>query len=224
MKRGEEKPRMRTVARSRDEVGKRGNHDNVVSLGPGRWSSEEIVQGLVRRDPAAARALYDEHGEQVNRLVWRLLGADPDHDDVVQQVFVNILSSVEKVQKHEALRAWITGVTVNTVRRELRSRKFRRIVSFAPEAGMDVACVETDRQRSLVRSFYRVAGRMRTEDRIAFVLHHVEGQTLTEVAGSMRCSLATVKRRISRARRLFASQARKETDIVRLVEELKNDG
>ena len=40
---------------------------------------------------------------------------------------------------------------------------------------------------------------MDVDDRVAFVLHCIEGETLDAVAGICRCSLATAKRRIARA-------------------------
>ena len=37
---------------------------------------------MLRDDPrAAATALYERFAPEVNRWVWRLLGADPDHND-----------------------------------------------------------------------------------------------------------------------------------------------
>jgi len=42
---------------------------------------------------------------------------------------------------------------------------------------------------------------MAVADRVAFVLHHIEGETLEAVAQICRCSLATTKRRVARAQR-----------------------
>jgi RNA polymerase sigma-70 factor (ECF subfamily) len=40
---------------------------------------------------------------------------------------------------------------------------------------------------------------MTVDDRLAFVLHCIDGETLDEVARICRCSLATAKRRVARA-------------------------
>ena len=167
-----------------------------------------LVDGLLSGDPEAGNALYDAFGDRVNRLVWRLLGADRDHDDVVQQVFIAILESVVRLRSPEALEAWITRITVNTVRKEIRRRQRRRlwIVSGEPP---EVAGQGLDSDERLVlQHFYRVLESMRVDDRVVFTLRFVESYTLPEIAAACDCSLATVKRRLSRARQRFEARAR----------------
>jgi RNA polymerase sigma-70 factor (ECF subfamily) len=191
-------------------------------LRPGA-SSEEIIEGLKASRPGAARSLYDEYEELINRLVWRTLGADPEHDDVVQQAFLNILTSIHKVENPALLRSWITSVTINTVRRELRSRKYRRILRLVPDVADDVDHQIPPTDRKLVRSAFAILRRMGIDDRMAFALHFIEGMTLSEVAGATDVSLATVKRRIARARRTFVSEVEKDTYLRSLVEEMQDD-
>ncbi len=186
-------------------------------------SSEEIIEGIKASRPDAARSLYDEYEELVNRLVWRTLGADPDHDDVVQQAFLNIMTSIHKVENPAMLRSWITSVTINTVRRELRSRKYRRIFRLVPDVAADVDHQLPPTDRKLVRSAFAILRRMSVDDRLAFALHFIEGQTLAEVAGATGVSLATVKRRIARARKAFVHEVDKDTYLRSLVEEMKDE-
>jgi RNA polymerase sigma-70 factor (ECF subfamily) len=53
--------------------------------------------------------------------------------------------------------------------------------------------------RLLLGKVYRVLDGMAVDDRVAFVLHNIEGETLEAVARICRCSLATTKRRVARA-------------------------
>jgi RNA polymerase sigma factor (sigma-70 family) len=52
----------------------------------------------------------------------------------------------------------------------------------------------------LVAAIYRALDQLSPDDRIAFVLHHIEGETLDAVARLAKCSITTAKRRIQRAR------------------------
>jgi DNA-directed RNA polymerase specialized sigma24 family protein len=54
--------------------------------------------------------------------------------------------------------------------------------------------------RAVVAAIYRALDQVAPDDRIAFVLHHVEGERLESVARLCGCSITTAKRRISRAR------------------------
>ncbi len=184
----------------------------VVNLAGPALSNREIVDGLLQKDPKAASALYDCFGDKINRLVWRLLGADDEHNDVVHQVFVNILGSIPKLKDPSALENWLTGITVNTVRREIRSRKYRRILvpvgSDYPEKQHDNS--ESDKQ-VLVRRVFAILNKMKSEDHIVFVLRFIEGNTIDEVATAGRYSLATAKRRIARAKKEFRKRAMKDS-------------
>ncbi len=53
--------------------------------------------------------------------------------------------------------------------------------------------------RLLLRAVYQVLDGLAVADRVAFVLHCIEGETLDAVARICSCSLATAKRRVARA-------------------------
>jgi RNA polymerase sigma-70 factor (ECF subfamily) len=70
----------------------------------------------------------------------------------------------------------------------------------------------------LVKRFYEVLGRMRTEDHLIFALRFVEGYSLAEVSAATGLSLATVKRRIARAKGEFARRAARDSVLGSLLE------
>jgi RNA polymerase sigma-70 factor (ECF subfamily) len=196
---------------------------NVVELSPDRWSDDDIVSGLRRRDPAAAAALFERFGASINRQVWRLLGGDQDHDDVVHQVFVNVLASLPKLTNPASLEPWIARITINTVRKTIRSRKVRRIL--VPVAEPPDVRDPTDGPESgaLVKRFYEILGRMRTDDHLVFALRFVAGYSLAEVAAAGGYSLATAKRRIARARQEFEERASEDPLLGSLIRERDHD-
>lgn len=172
---------------------------------------QALVDGVARRDATAMQGFFQEFAPLVNRLVWRLLGADRDHDDVVQQAFLNLFEAAGSVRLARALPAWVACVTVNTVRRELRRRKLLRMF-FPPAAsppGPAVPGADAERKVFLERCFVLLE-RLGTEERIVFSLRFIEGYTLEEVAGLCGCSLATAKRRLLRARQKFSELAARD--------------
>jgi RNA polymerase sigma-70 factor (ECF subfamily) len=53
--------------------------------------------------------------------------------------------------------------------------------------------------RLILNAVYRVLDEIPADDRIAFCMHVIEGETLDAVARLCGCSCATAKRRITRA-------------------------
>jgi RNA polymerase sigma-70 factor (ECF subfamily) len=60
---------------------------------------------------------------------------------------------------------------------------------------------------------------MPTDDRIVFVLKHLEGYRYQQIASCMDCSLSTVKRRIRRANSRFKKGVMKDSVFISLLEE-----
>ena len=174
-------------------------------------------------DRAAAEALYDRFGEMVNKLVWKLMGGDEGHDDVVQQTFLNVISSIDRLEDPLALTQWVVRVTINTARREIRSRKYRRILHLEPVAReIPTECLGPEKL-AVVRSFYAIVRKMGEPERIFFVLRFVEGYTIGEIASLCGCSPMTVKRKIAKARKTFMQEAREDSFLASVIEEIEDE-
>jgi RNA polymerase sigma-70 factor, ECF subfamily len=174
---------------------------------------------LLREDPVkAAKLLHERFGEEVNRLVWRLLGADPEHNDVVQQVFLKVLLYGRRLRDSSRLKPWIQSITVNAVYEELRRREVRRLfvrdwnpVEFHPDL---VREVET---RDLLAKAQRLIAQLPANERVVFTLHFVEDMPLHEIAALCGFSHATAKRRLWAANRRFQALIAHSPELVRLL-------
>lgn len=177
---------------------------------PPALSDVELVAALQRGEREAAGALVDRYGPLVNRLLLRTLGAGPDHDDRVQESFIECLRSVRSMRDGSMLRAWVTTITVRVARAELRRRRLRRWLTLSPSVESVAPEVSVDpdpESREALRAAWRLLDAMPTEERLAFTLRYVHGEELTAVAEAVGCSLATIKRRLTRAEARFREGA-----------------
>jgi RNA polymerase sigma-70 factor (ECF subfamily) len=154
----------------------------------------------------AAAAVYDRFSSLVNRWVWRLLGADPEHDDIVQQVFVRIFRAGPHLRESDKLAGWVHAITVNTVHGELRRRQVRRFFwrDSAP-AALHGDFVREVEMRDLLVHAKSVIEKLPPGERIAFMLHYVDRHSASEIAELCGYSLSTAKRRLAGATRRFES-------------------
>lgn len=188
------------------------SHPRLIPF-PHDWSLEELTAGLRERDPAAGRAFFDRFARRVNRLVWRMLGACSEHDDVVQQVFVNAFTCVRQLRDPQRLESWLVGVAVNTVRRELRSRKFRRFFVVLGLTEEPLGSELDPEKQATAYQLYQMLGQFHPEERLVFVLCMVEGMTQPEAAAACGISLSTCKRRLARACQKAARLAKDHPDL-----------
>jgi|SRR6185503_17000211 len=173
-------------------------------------SDSAIVAALKGGQAAGGAALYDRHHGHVRRVLIRLLGPGAHLGDLVQDVFVAAIDSIDRLEQPESLRAWLGSIAVFRARAEIRARaRSRWFPLFAddelPEAHARVATPEID---EAVRTTYLVLDKLAADERIAFALRFVDGMELVEVADACEVSLATIKRRLARAQAKFTNIAR----------------
>jgi RNA polymerase sigma-70 factor (ECF subfamily) len=191
----------------------------VEEHAPAENPSDMALALRMLEDPVAASSeLFTRFSADVNRLVWRLLGADPDHNDIVQQVFYKVMHHGRRLRDPARLGAWVQSITVNTVYEELRRRDVRRL--FAREA--DTVELHSDlvrdvESRDLLLRAKAVIDKLPAKERIVFLLHFVEERSLLEVAELCGYSLATAKRRLNAANRRFQVLIARNTDLLLLL-------
>src|SRR5262249_23646617 len=137
-------------------------------------------------------------------VATRLLGRD-DHevDDVVQDVFWLASRRMAHLQDLESARGWLVTATTRLVRRRLRRRRWREVVHGRGRAVEVPAPGATPEQKALLSRLYRVLEQLPIEQHLAWVLRHLEGERLEDVAEACGCSLATAKRRIAAAQQVL---------------------
>src|SRR6476646_9539512 len=104
----------------------------------GRMGEEDqLVAKAAAGDTAAFRALYLRHRGDVARLVYRMLGARSDLDDVVQEVFFQVFRSLKDFRGQSKFSTWLHRVTVNVVLMHRRAAKSRP--TYTEEAPADIS-------------------------------------------------------------------------------------
>jgi RNA polymerase sigma-70 factor (ECF subfamily) len=174
----------------------------------------ELVQRLARGDAWAKEALYRKYVHAVFGLALRLSGQRADAEDIVQDTFAEALRDIQQVRDRGALRSWLMSVAVHQVHRRFRRRRLLRVLGLdrTDEPAMDALASSdaTAEQRLELRLLGQVLAALPVNERLAWSLRYVEGCSLDEVARYCDCSLATAKRRITRAQRGVARHVRIE--------------
>ena len=178
-------------------------------------SDRAIVAAMRAGNPAGGAALYDRHRGHVRRVLVRVMGPDTELDDLMQDVFIAAVDSIERLDDPEALKAWLARIAVFTARGEIRRRTRRRWLSLMPPEDLPETPVSGAEAETLeaARATYRVLSKLPADERIAFALRFVDGMELIEVADACQVSLATIKRRLSRAQQRFASMASRYEEL-----------
>jgi len=166
-------------------------HKNDVGL--------RLVRGS--EPDASLDEIYRRYCRYVAAVILRLRGRPDDLDDLIQDVFVEAARGIERLRDPEAIKGWLATIAVRLVRRRLRMQRLKRFLGLdrGGDGARAVDGAASPADKLLLVEVYGILDRLPVDDRVAFTLHHIEGETLGAVARLSGCSLATTKRRIARA-------------------------
>jgi RNA polymerase sigma-70 factor (ECF subfamily) len=173
-----------------------------------------LVEAILAGRPGAAARLYDRHVEAVYRLVFRLMGPHSEVEDVVQEVFASALVAIPQLREPAALRYWLLGIGVRAVKTFFRRRWRKRWLTFLPTDELPEPGIAADHDSTeALREVSSVLDKLPSDERIALVLHRVEGLSLQESAAACSTSLATFKRRLARGEAKFFTIAERRSAL-----------
>jgi len=192
----------------------RANRFAVVRGLPFEGDEAELVKSMLAGHASAAAAYYDRYAEVVHSLAFRILGPDPDLEDVVHDVFVRALESLPTLRDRYALRSWTLGITVFTVRIRIQKRMRQRWLRFFPPEEVPETAVLPDTDLGeVLRDVFAILRALPADERIALVLHRVEGLSLEEAAQMSGMSLSTFRRRLERGESKFFARAERKPAV-----------
>lgn len=192
----------------------------VRELHPLHKAADSLLVSEIRKGPTeAAGVLFDRYGGHVERLLWSILGPEPEAEDVLHEIFVRALEGIATVEDPSRLKSWLTGITVYTAREWIRRRARRRWLRFVEELPERSQPTASEEVSEATRCTFEVLRGMSPDDRVFFSLRFIEGMELAEVALACDVSISTAKRRLKSAEKHFVTRAKRHEALRPWLEE-----
>jgi RNA polymerase sigma-70 factor, ECF subfamily len=180
-------------------------------------SDDELVLAVRQGDPRVGRLLYARLVRVIDATLARIIGpGQPEHDDLVQAVFEEVLRSLFKGQFKGRckLTSWAASIACHLGLNAIRSRKTeRRIFDHSADwadSGLstraDVNPEPAIEARDEVKQLRAALATLSPGRAEAVLLHDALGYDLGEVAALTNSTEAAVQSRLSRGRRDLAER------------------
>ena len=175
-------------------------------------SEDELVARARRHEPEAMQALYQLHAAAVYRRLTHLLGSDPEREDLMQEVFVDLFRQLDRYRGSASLRTYLLRIVSHKACDHLRHRQ-RRVSAEVPRSPPgDEADAREPRsgapspeerlghaqELALVEEALE---KLTPKKRIAFLLRVVDNLSLKEIAEQVGATVFTVAQRLRHADR-----------------------
>ncbi len=133
--------------------------------------------------------IVTEYSRTLFRAAYTVLHNTADSEDIVQDVFIKLLSKERKFNDKEHERAWLIRVTIN-MSRNLRKKLARS------EASEDIPAISTKEEAGIMEAVLALPEKYRT----VIHLYYYEGYSIKEISKILHMPSATVGTRLARGR------------------------
>ena len=100
-------------------------------------TNSQVVEQLKAGDAAVFERLYQTCYRMVFFQAKKILGSEDEAQSVVQDVFITVYRSVDRLLDPEALRSWIGGITVRLALKRRQRLHSSREVTLEDDAMLD---------------------------------------------------------------------------------------
>ncbi len=181
-----------------------------------------VGSGETTTTPAVSTfdSLHESYRARVYRVILRLVQNPSDAEDLTQETFLKVQSSLPHVKRPESVPSWLYRIATNTALDFLRKSASRRPKGTVPLPMENAEAVPSDTRSpsgaldttesvGCVRDY---AEQLPEQYKVVLVLHDLEGVDLEQVAEVMGSSVGATKVRLHRARKRFAEMCRVECE------------
>ena len=193
----------------------------AAELGSGRIdpTDEELIARVLEGDEAAFTWLYERYFPRVFQFTSRRVRNRADAEETVQEIFINVFSSLESFRAEAPFSAWVLGVSRRTIANRFKKKRHATVPLDEHEesdAAIDPLAPSLHREPTPLE-YYECQERLAlleeaaelhltSEQRRLFELHHLRHRSIHDLARFFRKSEDAVKSHLYRARKLLLAR------------------
>lgn len=152
--------------------------------------------------------LLEDYGDMIMRIAYTYMKNQADAEDVVQDVFMQVIDKRPQFNDATHRRAWLIRATINLCKNKLNTfwqRNKCSLDSIAPPAADDTI----DTSNDVLEAVFSLPEKYR----IVVYMFYYEGYTTEEIATLLAKNHATVRSHLRRARAQLKDLLKEEYDF-----------
>jgi RNA polymerase sigma-70 factor, ECF subfamily len=170
---------------------------------------QALIRAVLAGDKEAYGVLAERHGETMFRVAFRITESEQDAQEVVQETLLRSYRGLANFDARADFGTWIYRIAVNCALQVLQKRKSEAAVPITEEfdeesSGIQLADGAAGPERLLLdreieHRRHAAMEKMTNDERLAFVLRHLEGRTTEEIAAMLGVTPNNAKQAVFRA-------------------------
>jgi len=177
-----------------------------VALQIDRERDARWVTRALEGEADAFRLLVEHYQERAFRIAHGVMGNREEAWDVAQEAFLRVYRSLHRFQLGQSFYTWLYRIVVNLSIDTLRKRAQDRLVALdelGDSVGVECPPGSDLDQQELRQRVQDVLNLLPPKYKVALVLRDIEELSCWEIAQVVRCTHATARWRLHKARKMF---------------------
>src|SRR5580658_4926079 len=172
-------------------------------------NDQALIRAVLAGDKDAYGDLAARHGESMFRVAFRITESESDAEEIVQETLLRGYRSLAEFDARADFRTWIYRIAINCALQVLNKRKSEAAVPITEEydegcPGIQLVDSGAGPERLLLdreieHRRHAAMEKMTPDERLAFVLRHLEGRSTEEIAAALEVTPNNAKQAVFRA-------------------------
>lgn len=186
-----------------------------------RSKEQDLLQGCLRGNRAAQKALYDQYSPKMYPICLRYMKHHEDAEDVLVAAFTKIFTRLSQYKGEGSFEGWMKTIIVREALINLRRRHKQLIESINDSKdGLQIAAEETDHLETM--DLFNLIQLLPPGYRTVFNLYAIDGYSHQEIAAQLNISENTSKSQLSRARNYLQNLIRRQQAYPNITRDVSN--
>ncbi len=186
-----------------NQLGQLSTQSSVIT------SKTIMIDGLMR-----------EHYSYIFRLAFSILDDQDEADDATQEAFIRAAAHMSEFRGDAEIRTWLSAITVNVCRGELRKRRRRDLLEKTMQVihlmiGKSPDPEDQAAQNDLHAQLRQAVAGLDEKHRFPLILRYVQQMSVGQIAAILETNENTIHSRLFHARRKLARKLREAQPVVR---------
>lgn len=184
-------------------------------MNPAEEINEVTIEGVKNGDMAAFDLVYRAYSKRLYRFVYGIIKTEIDAEEIVQEVFVKIWESHEKIDNFALFDSYLFTIaynsTISLIRKKLSEKKYiQYIKSLQIPPQQKSAEINSDFE-ILSEKVNGLIGKLPPRQKEVFMLHRENELTYRQIAEKLDISVNTVENHMSKALKFLRNNLNKES-------------
>ncbi len=166
-------------------------------------SDNKLVDKLRKGDRVAFYNIYERYCKRLYGFVFRYIKVEVDAEEIVQEVFIKIWESRNKIDAHASFESFLFTIaynsTISLLRKRANEQKYLEHLKSILQIQKAPDLIDEIQFNELNEKVKTLLNELTPRQKEIFQLSRVDGLTHNEIAQKLNISLNTVKKHMANA-------------------------